>query len=141
MIGIIIGSALIGGTVLILHTCLPRKKGRNVYYFEEEGQIKPVVVQADSLEDDNIKDRIYRETLEEKGFLYAWTTAGSPLLKQSNKYKIIFWFLTFLIFPTWLKIIDFVKNKKVRFIFLILPFLILRLVVKKYYGVSVNETK
>lgn len=115
-------------------------KGTNFYWVEaENGDLKTVTAEADSAEDEKIKDFIYRKNLKDKGLINAWTTGGSPLLKQSNRYKVIFWFLTFLIFPTFLKLSESIKNKKVRFIILFLSFLILRLVLKKYYGVKNDE--
>lgn len=117
-----------------------RNKGKNFYWLKDEnGEIKTVAVDADSVEDDKIRDRIYNEKLQEKGLINAWTTAGSPFLKKSNRYKVIFWVLTFLVFPTALKLTEKIKDKKVRFIILFLPFFSLRLVLKKYYGVKNDE--
>lgn len=114
--------------------------GSNFYWIKDDnGELQTVVVEDGSVEDDKIKDRIYKEKLQEKGFFHAWTTSGSPLLKASNRYKVIFWFLTFLLFPTVLKLSEYIKSKKVRFIFLFLPLLILRVVIKNYYGVKNAE--
>lgn len=115
-------------------------KGSSFYWLKDEnGELQTVVVDEGSEEEEKILDKIYKQKMKEKGLFHAWTTSGSPLLKASNKYKIIFWFLTFLIFPTVFKLSDFITNKKVRFIFLFVPFLILRLVLKKHYGVKNDE--